>query len=70
MDPINLTRAKEHQRELVALAKAEEQVLISHVAQPRTPIVLAVLQAATDAQPRQTDCAADIVRAMRDAARY
>ena len=78
MVKVNLAEAKAHLSELVARAEAGETIHISRrgkpvaqlnrVAQPRLRIDLAVLQAVTDAMP---ECSADnIVRAMRDEARY
>ena len=75
---MNLAEAKAHLSELVARAEAGETVEISrrgepvarrsNPMQPRKPIELAALQAVTDAMPSSgTD---DVVRTMRDEARY
>jgi antitoxin (DNA-binding transcriptional repressor) of toxin-antitoxin stability system len=75
---VNLADAKAHLSQLVARAEAGESIQISRrgkpvvqlsrLMQPRKPIQLADLRAVTDAMP---DSDADnIVRAMRDEARY
>jgi prevent-host-death family protein len=76
--PVNLAEAKAHLSELVARAEAGECIQISRrgrpvvqltsLAQPRKPIRLAALRAVTDTM---SDSSADnVVRAMRDEARY
>ncbi|WP_428483468.1 type II toxin-antitoxin system Phd/YefM family antitoxin [Rhodopila sp.] len=76
MDDVNLADAKAHLSELVARAEAGDLIQISRrgkpvvqlstLARPRQPIALSVLRAVTDKLPRGTD----IVRTMRDEARY
>ncbi|MDR3534769.1 MAG: type II toxin-antitoxin system prevent-host-death family antitoxin [Rhodopila sp.] len=78
MGHVNLAEAKAHLSELVTRAEAGESVQISRrgkpvvqlssLAQPRKPIQLAALRAVTDTMPEGT--ADNVVRAMRDEARY
>jgi prevent-host-death family protein len=78
MGHVNLAEAKAHLSELVARAEAGEPIQISRrgrpVAQltslmpPRKPIDVAALRALTDTMPTST--ADNVVRAMRDEARY
>ena len=75
---VNLAEAKAHLSELVMRAEAGETVQISRrgkpvaqlssLMQPRKPIELAALRAVTDTMPKSA--ADNIVRAMRDEARY
>ena len=78
--PVTLADAKAHLSELTERAAAGEQVIItkrgkpvarlSRPAQPRQPIDLKKLRALTASMPQQTEDAADLVRRMRDDARY
>lgn len=78
MGQVNLAEAKTHLSELVSRAEAGEFIQISRrgkpvaqlisLTQPRKPIQLAALRAVTDAMPEST--ADNVVRAMRDEARY
>jgi prevent-host-death family protein len=75
---VNLAEAKAHLSELVARAEAGETIQISRrgkpvvqltsLAQPRKPIDVAALRAVLDTMPKST--AENVVRAMRDEARY
>jgi prevent-host-death family protein len=77
---VNLAEAKAHLSELVARAEAGDAIQISRrgkpvaqlttVTRPRQPIRLIALRAVTDTLPRSTDAASDVVRGMRDEARY
>jgi antitoxin (DNA-binding transcriptional repressor) of toxin-antitoxin stability system len=78
MGHVNLAEAKAHLSELVARAEAGESIQISrrgkpvaqlsNLTQPRKRIDLAALRAVTDTMPEST--ADNVVRAMRDEARY
>jgi prevent-host-death family protein len=75
---VNLAEAKAHLSELVTRAETGETVQISRrgkpvaqlssLMQPRKRIDLAALRAVTDTMPEST--ADNVVRAMRDEARY
>jgi prevent-host-death family protein len=78
MAQVNLAEAKAHLSELVARAEAGETIQISRrgkpvvqltsLAQPRKPVDVAALRALTDSMPKST--AENVLRAMRDEARY
>lgn len=80
MERENLAGAKAHLSEVVARVEAGDSIQISRrgkpvvqlkaIARMRRPISLAMLQAVTDTLPQRTKAAADVVRAMRDEARY
>lgn len=78
MRQVNLAEAKAHLSELVTRAEAGESIQISRrgkpvvqlssLARPRKRIDLAALRAVTDTMPESS--ADNVVRAMRDEARY
>ena len=78
MRQVNLAEAKAHLSELVARTEAGEPIQISRrgkalvqltsLAQPRKPIDVAELRAVIDTMPK--NLAENVVRAMRDEARY
>ena len=80
MDAIKLVEAKALLSELVDRVEAGDSIEITRrgkpvarltaVARPRKPIDLALLQALTAGMPPQAEPAADLVRRMRDGARY
>lgn len=79
MNKVTLAHAKAHLEDLVAQAEAGEAVSIVRdgrevarltAAAPRRPISLADLKAVTDPMPDQPEGAAELVRRMRDEARY
>lgn len=80
MDRVNLADAKAHLSELVDRVEAGDSVDITRrgkvvarlapIAEPRKPVDVARLRALTDSLPPQTQSAADLVRAMRDGARF
>jgi prevent-host-death family protein len=80
VDHVNLAEAKAHLSDLVARAEAGEAIQISRrgipvvrlttIARPRRPITLDALRAVTDTLPAGPTAADDVVRAMRDEARY
>ena len=80
MPTVSLADAKAHLSDLVAKAVAGETVTITKhgkpVAQltafdePRRRVELSDLRAISETVPRQTETAADFVRAMRDDDRY
>ncbi|SOD91086.1 type II toxin-antitoxin system Phd/YefM family antitoxin [Caenispirillum bisanense] len=79
MNKVTLAHAKEHLEDLIAQAEAGEAVSILRdgrevarltAAGPRRPISLSELKAVTDPMPEQPETAADLVRRMRDEARY
>jgi prevent-host-death family protein len=80
VDHVNLAEAKAHLSDLVARAEAGEAIQISRrgkpvvqlstIARSRKPITLDALRAVTDTLPRSSVTADDVVRAMRDEARY
>jgi len=80
MTTVKLAHAKAHLSELIDRAEAGETIAITRhgkvVAQltpakpERKPIDFAALKALTDAQPYQSESAADFVRRMRDESRY
>lgn len=77
---VNLADAKAHLSELVTRVEAGESVQISRrgkpvaqlntIARPRKPISLSVLRAVTETLSRSPEAADDVVRVMRDEARY
>jgi len=80
MEQVNLAEAKAHLSGLVARAEAGETVQISRrgkpvaqlstIARSPKPITLDMLRAVTETLPRPSETANDVVRAMRDEARY
>lgn len=80
MTAISLADAKAHLSELVDRVEAGDSIEItrrgkpvarlSAVARPRKPIDLAALEALSAAMPPSPQSAADLVRTMRDDARY
>ncbi len=80
MDHVNLAEAKAHLSDLVTRAEAGESIQISRrgkpvaqlstIARARQPITLDALRAVTDTLPASRATADDVVRAMRDEARY
>jgi len=80
MTAISLADAKAHLSELVDRVEAGDSIEItrrgrpvarlSAIATPRKPIDLAALEALTSPMPPALQGAADLVRAMRDDARY
>ena len=80
MSNVNLAEAKARLSELVARAEAGEIVQISRRGKPvvqlttlasaRKPIQLATLRALTDTLPRPPKAAEDVMRVMRDGARF
>jgi prevent-host-death family protein len=76
MAHVNVAEAKAHLSDLVARAEAGEPIQISRrgkpvvqlstIPRPRQPISLDALRAVTDTLPRSDD----VVRTMRDEARY
>ena len=80
MDSVNLADAKAHLSELVDRVETGDAIEItrrgkpvarlSGVKVPRKPIDIDALRAFTDAMPKQTQSAADLVRSMRDSDRY
>jgi prevent-host-death family protein len=80
VDHVNLADAKAHLSDLVARAEAGEAIQISRrgkpvaqlstIARPRQPISLDALRAVTETLPVTPATADDVVRAMRDEARY
>jgi prevent-host-death family protein len=80
MNIIKLADAKAHLSDLVDQVEAGNTIEItrhgkavaqlSPVQRPRKTVNLAILQSLTKDQPRQVQDAADLVRSMRDGARY
>jgi antitoxin (DNA-binding transcriptional repressor) of toxin-antitoxin stability system len=80
MEHVNLAEAKAHLSDLVTRAEAGETVQISRrgkpvvqlsiIARPRKPITLDTLLAVTETLRRSSETVDDVVRAMRDEARY
>lgn len=80
MDVVSLAEAKAHLSELVDRVEAGDSIAITRRGKPvaqltavetaRKPIDLAMLQALTAAMPPQMQGAADLVRSIRDGARY
>ncbi|WP_374410797.1 type II toxin-antitoxin system Phd/YefM family antitoxin [Novosphingobium colocasiae] len=80
MDAINLADAKAHLSELIDRVEAGDSIDITRrgkrvarltgVERPRQSINAASLQALTAAMSPQSECAADLVRSMRDGDRY
>ncbi|AQT06106.1 type II toxin-antitoxin system Phd/YefM family antitoxin [Acetobacter persici] len=80
MQTVNLVEAKAHLSRLVDMAKDGESVRILRrgkvvaqlvKAEPvRKRIVVSALRSLTDAMTPQTESAADVIREMRDEARY
>lgn len=80
MTTITLAEAKAHLSELVAHAAAGDPVCITRrgkpvariaaIETPRRRIDPAALRAVTETMPRQTEPAGDMIRRMRDDARY
>lgn len=80
MNAVSLAEAKARLSELIDQVETGDTVDITRrgkpvarltaVAKPRKPIDAARLQALTASMPPQTEPAADMVRAMRDDARY
>jgi antitoxin (DNA-binding transcriptional repressor) of toxin-antitoxin stability system len=80
VDHVNLAEAKAHLSDLVARAEAGEAIQISRRGKPvvqlsaiprqRQPIMVEAMRAVTDTLPRSTDPAGDMVRTIRDEARY
>jgi len=80
MDTITLAEAKAHLSELVDRVEAGESIDITRrgkpvarltaVVRPRKQIDAALLQSVTATMPPQTECAADLVRSMRDSDRF
>jgi prevent-host-death family protein len=80
MSTVNVADAKAHLSELIGQVTAGETVRITRrgklvaqltpVTAPRKPIDLSSLRALTDSMPLQTETAGDLVRKMRDDARY
>ena len=80
MNDVTLADAKAHLSELISRAAHGDAVRITRrgkpVAQlgpgatPRKPVDLAALRAVTDAMPLQADPAAQVIRRMREDARY
>jgi len=80
MSAINLADAKAHLSELVDRVEAGDSIDITRrgkpvarltsVSRPRKAIDAALLQSLTMTMPPQPQCAADLVRSMRDADRY
>ena len=80
MDVVTLADAKAHLSELVDRIEAGDSIDITRrgkpvarltaVGRPRKPIDMEMLQSVTATMPRETESAADLVRSMRDGARY
>lgn len=80
MDAINLADAKAHLSELVDRVEAGDSINITRrgkpvarltaVLGPRKPVDATLLEALTSTLPPQVQCAADLVRSMRDGDRY
>ena len=80
MDVVNLADAKAHLSELVDRVEAGESIDITRrgkpvarltsVTKPRKQIDAGLLQSLTAAMPPQTECAAELLRSMRDDDRY
>jgi len=76
MDAISLAEARARLSELVDRVEAGESIDITRrgkpvarltaVARPRKPIDAALLHSLTATMPPQAECAADLVRSMRD----
>ena len=76
MDAVNLAEAKAHLSELVDRVEAGDSIEITRRGKPvarltaaakrRKAIDPAVLQSLTATMPLQSQCAADLVRSMRD----
>lgn len=80
MDRINLADAKAHLSELLDRVEAGDTIEItrrgkpvarlSAADKPRKPIEAKLLQALTDTLPPQTEGTAELIRRMRDGARW
>ncbi|MBL8572885.1 MAG: type II toxin-antitoxin system Phd/YefM family antitoxin [Hyphomicrobiaceae bacterium] len=80
MDTINLAEAKARLSEIIDRVEAGETIDItrhgkpvarlSSIREPRKRIDPAMLHLLTEAMPPSLQCAADLVRAMRDGERY
>lgn len=80
MDAINLADAKAHLSELIDRIESGETIEITRrgkavarltpVAKPRKQVSAEQLKAVADTMPAQNGSAADLVRSMRDGARY